>query len=148
MFGLEMVKLSPPCRHDRRSSFAPISRDHAVNELHDWGNTEPHRALHNNMPVDGEQLLHKDSYMGFKRHVRSHRPWTIIVFYYPQETPSQRGPTGVVPGSHYTLHNPGLATSEATPLGVPAGSVCLAAFDVWHARMRNFTNQKRFMLKY
>ncbi len=109
---------------------------------------EPHRALHNNMPVDGEQLLHKDSYMGFKRHVRSHRPWTIIVFYYPQETPSQRGPTGVVPGSHYTLHNPGLATSEATPLGGPAGSVCLAAFDVWHARMRNFTNQKRFMLKF
>lgn len=109
---------------------------------------EPHRALHNNMPIDGEQQLHKDSYMGFKRHVRSHRPWTIIVFYYPQETPSQRGPTGVVPGSHYALRNPGFATSDATPLGGPAGSVCLVAFDLWHARMRNFTNQKRFMLKF
>ena len=90
---------------------------------------EPHRALHNNMPIDGEQQLHKDSYMGFKRHVRSHRPWTIIVFYYPQETPSQRGPTGVVPGSHYALRNPGFATSDATPLGGPAGSVCLVAFN-------------------
>ncbi len=109
---------------------------------------EPHRALHNNMPIDGEQQLHKDSYMGFKRHVRSHRPWTIIVFYYPQETPPQRGPTGVVPGSQYALRHPGLATSDATPLGGPAGSICLAAFDLWHARTRNLTNQKRFMLKF
>jgi len=109
---------------------------------------EPHRALHNAMSVDGEQVLHKDSYCGFKRHVRPHRPWTVILFYYPQDTPPERGPTGVVPGSQYALHNPGIATAQAFPLGGPAGSCAIAAADVWHARMHNRTNQKRFMLKF
>ena len=34
---LEMVKLPPPYRHDRRSSFLSISRDQAVNELQQTG---------------------------------------------------------------------------------------------------------------
>lgn len=109
---------------------------------------EPHRALHNNMPADGEQILHKDSYCGFKRHVRTHRPWMLILFYYPQETPPERGPTGVVRGSQYALQNPGLTASDAHPLGGPAGSCAIAAADIWHARMRNRTNSKRFMLKF
>ncbi|MBM3524957.1 MAG: hypothetical protein FJX57_18580, partial [Alphaproteobacteria bacterium] len=109
---------------------------------------EPHRALHNGMRVDGEQVLHKDSYMGFKQHVRSHRPWTVLVFYYPQETPLERGPTGVVPASQYTLRSPGWPTVKAHPLGGPAGSVCIGAFDIWHGRMQNQTEQKRFMLKF
>lgn len=109
---------------------------------------EPHRALHNNMPADGEQILHKDSYCGFKRHVRPHRPWTLIVFYYPQETPPERGPTGVVPGSQYSLRHPGVSTAEALPLGGAAGCCAIAAPDIWHARMRNRTNSKRFMLKF
>ena len=53
---------------------------------------EPHRALHNSMPNDGPQPMHKDSYFGYKRHVRSHRPWTLLLMYYPQETPAERGP--------------------------------------------------------
>jgi hypothetical protein len=109
---------------------------------------DPHRALHNNMPHDGPQPLHKDSLFAFKRHVRTHRPWTLLLFYYPQETPPERGPTGVVPGSQYALRHPGTAVDAAFPLGGPAGTVAIAAFDVWHARMRNFTNQKRFMLKF
>src|SRR5262245_3034633 len=49
---------------------------------------EPLRALHNNMPADGEQPLHKDSNAGYKRHVRTHRPWTLLLLYYPQDTPA------------------------------------------------------------
>jgi HEAT repeats len=109
---------------------------------------EPHRALHNNMPADGEQHLHKDSYCGFKRHVRTQRPWTVIVFYYPQSTPPERGPTGVVRGSQYALKHPGVTTGEAHPLGGAAGCCAIAAADIWHARMRNRTNSKRFMLKF
>jgi hypothetical protein len=109
---------------------------------------EPHRALHNARRVDGEQVLHKDSYMGFKRHVRSHRPWTVLIFYYPQDTPPERGPTGVVPASQYTLRSPGWATAQARPLGGKAGSVCIGAFDIWHGRMQNRTDDKRFMLKF
>jgi HEAT repeat protein len=109
---------------------------------------DPHRALHNNMPIDGPQPLHKDSLFAFKRHVRTHRPWTLLLFYYPQETPPERGPTGVIPGSQYALRHPGGDASSAFPLGGPAGTVAIGAFDVWHARMRNFTNQKRFMLKF
>jgi hypothetical protein len=109
---------------------------------------DPHRALHNNMPHDGPQPLHKDSFFAFKRHVRTHRPWSLLLFYYPQDTPRERGPTGVVPGSQYALRNPGIDADDAFPLGGPAGSIAIGAFDVWHARMRNFTNQKRFMLKF
>jgi hypothetical protein len=100
------------------------------------------------MPHDGPQPLHKDSLFAFKRHVRTHRPWTLLLFYYPQETPPERGPTGVIPGSQYALRHPGGDASSAFPLGGPAGTVAIGAFDVWHARMRNFTNQKRFMLKF
>jgi hypothetical protein len=109
---------------------------------------EPHRALHNAMAVDGAQVLHKDSYAGFKLHVRPHRPWTVILFYYPQDTPPERGPTGVVPGSQYSLQNPGVQTGDAHPLGGQAGCLAIAAPDIWHARMHNRTNQKRFMLKF
>jgi HEAT repeat protein len=109
---------------------------------------DPHRALHNNMPHDGEQPMHKDSFFAFKRHVRTHRPWTLLMFYYPQDTPPERGPTGVVPGSHYALRNPGILPNDSHALGGPAGSCAIAMFDVWHARMRNFTNSKRFMLKF
>ncbi len=109
---------------------------------------EPHRALHNSMPNDPPQPMHKDSYFGYKRHVRSHRPWTLLLMYYPQETPAERGPTGVIPGSQYSVRNPGLTAADSLPLAGPQGTVAIVHFDLWHARTLNRTNRKRFMLKF
>ena len=62
---------------------------------------EPHRALHFNQPHSTGQTLHKDS---FTR--RRHRARWFVTFYYPQDTPTEMGPTGVVPGSLKKVINP------------------------------------------
>jgi len=47
----------------------------------------------------GRQAWHHDTYWGYLRKVRNHRPWWVMIMYMPQETPLERGPTGVLPGS-------------------------------------------------
>ena len=59
----------------------------------------PHRFCHFNKPGSEGQRLHKDAWS--RRH---HRLRWAMAFYYPQDTPVERGPTGVVPGSHYRNH--------------------------------------------
>ena len=53
----------------------------------------PHRFCHFNKPGSEGQGLHKDSWS--RRH---HRLRWAMAFYYPQDTPAERGPTGIVPG--------------------------------------------------
>ena len=58
---------------------------------------EPHRFVHFNQPHSKGQTLHKDSFTRRRHHTR----W-LVTFYYPQDTPLEMGPTGVVPGTQYT----------------------------------------------
>lgn len=108
----------------------------------------PHRALHNNMPGSEAQDMHKDSYWGYTRRVRNHRPRWVMVMYVPQSTPLERGPTGVVPGSQYQVQKPDESIMPEVAGALEAGGFLLIHYDVWHRKMKNFTQSKRFMMKF
>ena len=63
-----------------------------------------HRHDHFNFPGD-VQPLHKDgdnhSHYAVDGLRRMHRTRFAMLFYYPQDTPLDKGPTGIVPRSHY-----------------------------------------------
>ena len=58
-----------------------------------------HRHGHyNSIPKPG--AWHKDSYWGYDK-LRNHHPWWAMIMYFPQDTPQELGPTGVLPGTQY-----------------------------------------------
>ena len=108
----------------------------------------PHRVLHDNPPGSDAQVWHHDSYWGYKRKVHNHRPWWVMIMYYPQDLYERIGPTGVIPGSQYVAQK----LEDIDRLGRPAcgkrGVCVMIHYDVWHRKMKNFTNLKRFMVKF
>ncbi len=107
----------------------------------------PHRALHSNPPGSPEQGFHKDSYWGYVRRVRNHRPWWVMIMYYPQSTPVKKGPTGVMSGSQHLNQQPKDYCSPAAISG-KAGSLVLIHYDIWHRKMLNQTELHRYMFKF
>ncbi len=103
----------------------------------------PHRHCHFRPPHSEGQVLHKD---GFSR--RRHRTRWVLAMYYPQETTLDMGPTAVVPGSHYYNTEDGGTAGEEIPLSVPAGSVAIVNYDIWHRGMENRSDRKRYMVKF
>jgi len=108
----------------------------------------PHRALHNNVPGSPPQVLHKDSYWGYRGRVRNHRARWAMVMYVPQATPLEQGPTGVVPGSQYQTRRPDEASQPEVAGALEQGGFLLIHYDVWHRKMKNLTQHKRFMMKF
>jgi HEAT repeat protein len=108
----------------------------------------PHRALHNNVPGSAAQTMHKDSYWGYRRRVRNHRLRWVMIMYVPQATPIEQGPTGVVPGSQYQMRKPDESLMAEVAGCLPAGGFLLIHYDVWHRKMKNHTDRKRFMMKF
>ena len=108
----------------------------------------PHRALHNNPPGSDAQRFHKDSYWGYLRRVRNHRARWVMIMYVPQATPLPRGPTGVIPGSQYQMQRPDEAIMPEVAGCLEAGGFLLIHYDIWHRKMKNFTDDKRFMMKF
>ncbi len=108
----------------------------------------PHRVLHDNEPGSDPQVWHHDSYWGYKRKVHGHHPWWVMIMYYPQDIYKEIGPTGIVPGSHYIAQR----LTEIDQLGShakgPAGTCTMIHYDIWHRKMKNVTNLKRFMVKF
>ena len=77
----------------------------------------------------------------------------LQVFYYPQETPLELGPTEIVPGSHflhslgrYMAHYGGIRSGAR--LASPAGTIFLTAYHIWHRRGAATGHGLRNMLKY
>ena len=103
----------------------------------------PHRHCHFNPPGSEGQRMHKDSWS--KRH---HRTRWAMAFYYPQDTPVDLGPTGIVPGSQYHNSTPDDDLPGEIPLTGQAGSVVLVHYDLWHRAMPNHSDQKRYMVKF
>ena len=103
----------------------------------------PHRFCHFNKPGSEGQRLHKDSWS--RRH---HRPRWAMAFYYPQDTPAERGPTGVVPGSHYHNRLDQGAEERGIALTGEAGTVAIVHYDLWHRATPNSTEQDRYMVKF
>jgi HEAT repeat protein len=108
----------------------------------------PHRALHNNLPGSDAQNLHKDSYWGYRSRVRNHRSRWVMVMYVPQATPPEQGPTGVISGSQYQNRRPDPELMPEVPGSLEAGGFLLIHYDIWHRKMKNFTDRNRFMMKF
>ena len=103
----------------------------------------PHRYCHFNKPGSEGQKLHKDSWS--RRH---HRPRWAMAFYYPQDTPAARGPSGVVPGSHYHNRLEQRDGEREIALTGEAGTVAIVHYDLWHRATPNSTGQNRYMVKF
>jgi len=77
----------------------------------------------------------------------------LQVFYYPQDTPVEMGPTQVLPGSHL-IHNKSRFMSHygglrgQVPSTAPAGSIFITAYHIWHRRGPSTATGLRNMLKY
>ena len=108
----------------------------------------PHRALHNNVPGSPPQVMHKDSYWGYRRRVRNHRLRWVMIMYVPQATPLEQGPTGVIPGSQFQMRRPDESLQPELPGCLEVGGFLLIHYDVWHRKMKNHTQNKRFMMKF
>ena len=104
---------------------------------------QPHRHPHINPPSSDGQRMHQD---GGKRW--SHLTRRLLVFYYPQDTPEELGPTSIVPGSHYYCTPKGGKIRGELPLSGEAGAVTLANYDLWHRAMPNRADKPRYMMKF
>ena len=107
----------------------------------------PHRALHSNPPGSQEQGFHKDSYWGYVRRVRNHRPWWVMIMYFPQDTELEKGPTAVMGGSQFLNQRPEDHCEEVSADG-QAGTFLLIHYDIWHRKMFNSTDHDRYMFKF
>ena len=107
----------------------------------------PHRHCHHNTQGSGGQNMHQDSYED-DQNVRHHRTRWGMAFYYPQDTPVELGPTGIIPGSHYHNGDPADDLPGEVPLTGEAGTVVLVHYDLWHRAMPNSTERPRYMVKF
>ncbi|HEY1723667.1 MAG TPA: HEAT repeat domain-containing protein [Magnetospirillaceae bacterium] len=108
----------------------------------------PHRVLHDNPPGSDAQVWHHDSYWGYKRKVHNHRPWWVMIMYYPQNIYEEIGPTGVIPGSQCIAQRLDGIDQLGRAASGPTGTCMLIHYDIWHRKMKNLTNLKRFMVKF
>ena len=126
----------------------PVIKGALTSVLGDGYMMHPHRVLHDNPPGSDPQLWHHDSYWGYKRKVHNHHPWWVMIMYYPQDIYERIGPTGVIPGSQYIAQR----LEDIDQLGSHTqgtGGVCVMIhYDIWHRKMKNFTELKRFMVKF
>ena len=137
-----------------------------------------HRHCHPNFPTqpkdEGQGLLmgiHKDGHSGGKR-PRHRLPRWLILFYYPQNCPTEQGPTCVIPGNQYlrqfsakpventqkiipTLREDGTRglpdsfyNQTLMPCSGELGTVWLLHFDLEHSVFFNFLDKARYGMKF
>ena len=107
-----------------------------------------HRHPHINPVGSDGGGWHKDSYWGFRK-VRSHRTRWAMIFYYPQDTQLENGPTAVMPGTHcFEKRAASEAEEHHLPIAGGAGSMALVHFDLWHRAMPNQADYTRYMMKF
>lgn len=125
----------------------PVVKGALQSVLGDDYSMHPHRALHYNPPGSPEQGFHKDSYWGYVRRVRNHRPWWVMIMYFPQSTPVKKGPTAVMRGSQHLNQQP-LEFCKPASISGKAGSLVMIHYDIWHRKMLNQTDLHRYMFKF
>lgn len=106
------------------------------------------RYCHANGPGQGGVSWHQDDV-----NVRHYQLRRLMVLYYPQEVTVEMGPTYVVPGTHL-LNCPSARMQtygnfrDQLALTVPAGTVILTHYDLWHSASHNRSDRMRYMVKY
>ena len=71
----------------------------------------------------------------------------VEVFYFPQDTPSELGPTEILPGSHIRSTSRDIAEKGVSSEG-PAGSFVIHSQSILHRRGESTAEGLRHMLKY
>ena len=100
-----------------------------------------HRYCHVNTPGRKPTRIHTDSPEDF-----FHRDRWALLFYYPQDTPPELGPTGVLPGSQYHAERPDEIPMRK--LAGEAGTFVIVHHNIWHQSTLNECDRNRFMLKF
>ncbi len=100
-----------------------------------------HRYCHVNAPGRKPTRIHTDSPEDF-----FHRDRWALLFYYPQDTPSELGPTGVLPGSQFHAERPDEIPMRK--LAGDAGTFVIVHHNIWHQSTLNECDRNRFMLKF
>ncbi|GIP37141.1 hypothetical protein J31TS4_04210 [Paenibacillus sp. J31TS4] len=140
--------LLPRIRELQQAMEHPVIRGALTSVLGPGYLLHAHRHGHfNNSPQPG--AWHKDSYWGYKR-MRHHHPWWAMIMYFPQDTPVELGPTGIMPGTQYSdtrTFREDEQADEAKASG-PAGTFALIHYDIWHRSTANLAGKERYMLKF
>ena len=111
-----------------------------------------HRHIHGNAPGSPGQNMHKDSLQNSRFAVddnrRHHHTRWAMAFYYPQDTPVEIGPTGVIPRSQYLNTREPFEDADVMPVAGEAGTVCIVHYDLLHGATPNTSEGKRHMVKF
>ena len=149
---------------------APVIHGALQSILGDGYVLSPHRSRHVSEPLDeadrhltltgnehgapmgegssGNSAWHQDGHIPMSR-ARYHVPRAAMILYFPQDTPVERGPTRVIPGTHLQPYLTGSDYPFAFVAdGIKAGTCLLIAFDIAHAALSNLTDLTRYMIKF
>ncbi len=116
-----------------------------------------HRHCHRNMPGTPSQQIHQDNLMDLRiegGQVRlPENVDLVLAMYYPQDVERDMGPTCILPGTHVLKALPERMASQGNfrdqyIATVPAGSVVILHYDIWHAGTANTSDKVRYMLKF
>jgi hypothetical protein len=96
----------------------------------------------------GNSTWHQDGQCPLGRS-RYHVPRVAMILYFPQDTPVERGPTRLIPGTqlHASLNESDYPLAFVSD-GIKAGTCLLIAFDIGHAALSNLTDISRYMFKF
>lgn len=108
----------------------------------------PHRFPHFNRPGTPPGGWHKDSYWGYHRKIRNHRPWWAMIMYYPQAVNAENGPTAVLAGRQHLRGRAAEDMAGEVQVTGPAGTFFMIHYDIWHRASANSSELKRFMIKF
>ena len=105
-------------------------------------------ATHRSEGAQPAQRWHRDGGA-----VHGPRVDCLQVFYLPQETTLEMGPTEVLPGSHHLFQLHQYMAHYARIRGsvraaAPAGSIFVTHYAIWHRRSRSTSPQVRNLLKF
>ena len=107
----------------------------------------PHRHCHYSKPGRTVQRWHKDSYWGFQK-IRNHHQWWAMIFYYPQDTDMEMGPSGILPGTQYYAKRADESLEREVHMEGDAGTFALIHYDLWHRGTDNVSQRNRSMMKF
>jgi hypothetical protein len=143
--GNEIYEEVPPLRevYDH-----PTVRGALVSLLGPGVRMNPHRHCHASPPGMRGQQWHQDDVN--KRH---HRIERVLAMYYPHEVTPEMGPTLILPFTQYRNAPTARMASYGTfahqvALAVPAGTVAITHYDLWHRASPNRSDRTRYMLKF
>ena len=98
-------------------------------------------------PNQGGAFWHQDDV-----NIHHHQVRRLTVMYYPQDVTPDMGPTYAIPGTHFfDTPSDQMATignhRRQIALTVPAGTLAITHYDLWHSASRNFSDKMRYMVK-